>query len=104
MSTLRLERKGNTLCAYLSCEIDHHTAKEIRRTVDCKVKESVPDELILDFSGVAFMDSSGIGLILGRLELCREVGIPLRVRGHTGLVGRLITMSGVGRLRNITLE
>ena len=104
MTAVRLEDGDGALLAYLCDEIDHHTAREIRSAVDTRLTEVTPSELILDFSSVSFMDSSGIGLILGRSELCRTLGIRVRVRGHTGIIARLIRMSGVSRLENITVE
>ena len=57
---------SGTLAAYLSGEIDHHAAQSIRREIDAQVDDRLPELLTLDFSGVTFMDSSGVGLILGR--------------------------------------
>ena len=60
------EPGSGTLAAYLSGEIDHHAAQSIRREIDAQVDDRLPELLTLDFSGVTFMDSSGVGLILGR--------------------------------------
>ncbi len=104
MQNVIVKREGETLLAYITCELDHHTAKDVRERIDGALDSPPTRELVLDFSGVSFMDSSGIGLILGRLECCERHSVRLRVRGHTGLVARLIAMSGVARLRNITVE
>ena len=57
---------GNgTLAAYLSGEIDHHAAQSLRKEIDAQIDDRLPELLTLDFSGVTFMDSSGVGLILG---------------------------------------
>ena len=53
-----------TLTAKVRCEIDHHTARRMRSLIDERMFEVRPSMLILDFSEVRFMDSSGIGLIL----------------------------------------
>ena len=55
---------SGTLAAYLSGEIDHHAAQTLRREIDAQVDDRLPELLTLDFSGVTFMDSSGVGLIL----------------------------------------
>ena len=104
MFTLELDNDGGKLIAYLGGEIDHHTARDIRHEIDNRLKEEGASELVLDFSSVSFMDSSGIGLILGRVEVCESLNIPLRVRGHTGVIARLIKMSAVARLKNVTVE
>ena len=54
-----LEVTNEEITAYLSGEIDHHSAVELRRRIDESVLSGTPERLILDFSGVTFMDSSG---------------------------------------------
>ena len=86
------EERG--LCAELLCEIDHHTARQLREEVDEAVLAARPALLVLDFSAVGFMDSSGLGLILGRLALCERIGAALEVRGASEGVARLLRLSG----------
>ena len=57
--------KGEVVTAFLSGEIDHHTAAEIRETIDQAANEHKPTLLVLDFKNVSFMDSSGLGLVMG---------------------------------------
>jgi stage II sporulation protein AA (anti-sigma F factor antagonist) len=64
---------SGTLAAYLSGEIDHHAAQTLRREIDAQVDDRLPELLTLDFSGVTFMDSSGVGLILGRGRRVSEI-------------------------------
>ena len=66
---VKLEEKENGLTAYLSGDIDHHTAGEIRELIDSKAEQVRPQTLNLDFKDVTFMDSSGIGLVMGRYKL-----------------------------------
>lgn len=65
----RLE--GDIMTAFLRGEIDHASAEKLRRMIDEKLRLSKPAVLKLDFARVAFMDSSGIGLILGRIRLMK---------------------------------
>ena len=58
-----------SLCAIIEGDIDHHTSKKIRETIDAAVEKSNPSILKLDFSKVKFMDRSGIWLIMGRYRL-----------------------------------
>ena len=55
-----------TLAAYLTGEFDHHAAQAQRREIDAQIDARMPELLTMDVSGVTFMDSSGVGLILGR--------------------------------------
>ena len=64
-----LESSGNLLIAYLFGEIDHHTAVAVRSQIDSAIQDKLPGHLILDFKNVTFMDSSGIGLVMGRYRL-----------------------------------
>ena len=63
----------NVITSFIEGDIDHHTAKEIRETIDYHVKKYNPKLLELDFSNVQFMDSSGIGLIMGRYKLIKSL-------------------------------
>ena len=63
---VQIEIREDSVLACLSGEIDHHSAVELREQIDQSVIQSGAKLLVLDFSLVTFMDSSGIGLILGR--------------------------------------
>ena len=104
MQELKIKRQSAALLCELSGEIDHHTAKPTRQKIDEKILDGRPKTVILDFSAVSFMDSSGIGLILGRVESCEKIGATLVIRGLSGRVGKLIRMSGVGKIKCIKLE
>ena len=62
---VELKQEPQKLTAFLSGELDHHHAKEIREAIDFAVREQYPPVLILDFKQVSFMDSSGIGMMIG---------------------------------------
>lgn len=57
---------GQTLTYYMPKELDHHVAKELCRELDMLVETHLIQELVLDFQKTEFMDSSGIGVIIGR--------------------------------------
>ena len=103
MKECETKRDGKRLIAEIRCEIDHHTAKQIRETVDGLVVPGV-DVVELNFSGVQFMDSSGIGLILGRAARAENVGASVEVRGLSPRLRRLVCMSGVEKLSNIVVK
>ena len=66
MANVSFSAAGDTLYAYLSGEIDHDAAQDLRLALDDALVSRSPRTLVLDFAGVGFMDSSGVGLILGR--------------------------------------
>ncbi len=100
-TALKSAVRGRTLTVYLDGEIDHHSAREIRSRIDTKVFIQRPDELILDLSRVGFMDSSGLGLILGRYAKTAELGIRFKVVNPTPEVRRILDLAGVERLIRI---
>ena len=104
MREVMLKSAPGRLTAYICCEIDHHTAKVIREATDARLSEERPAELVLDFSGVPFMDSSGIGLILGRLDKAGELGGTVILSGLSEPLMRLIRLSGILRMRNLSVE
>ncbi len=88
----------NCICALLSGEIDHHSATEARMLIDSEIEKLLPKTLILDFSGVQFMDSSGIGLILGRQRMMTQLGGSLHIKNTPPLVRKIITLAGLSNL------
>lgn len=88
----------NTLTAFIDGDIDHHTAKEIRETIDYHVRKYTPKLLELDFSRIQFMDSSGIGLIMGRFKLVNSFGCKLKVINIPQNLERMIKLSGLTSL------
>lgn len=77
----------------LAGEIDHHSAKKIREELDRKILKSGAENVVLDLSRVSFMDSSGIGVLLGRYKLFATRKIYLQ--GANESIDKLLTMSGI---------
>lgn len=96
--SLKLETDAGVLTAYLGGEIDHHTAKELRETIDEAAGEQKPEKLLLNFREVTFMDSSGIGLVMGRYRLMRELGGELCVTGVPSHIKKVMRLSGLDKL------
>lgn len=96
-----MQLKGNTLTALIEGDIDHHNAKEIRESIDRKIEEESPSLLELDFSKVQFMDSSGIGLIMGRYKLMHALDGNLQVINIPENIKKLIKLAGLASLNII---
>lgn len=88
----------NILTAKLSGEIDHHHAPSIRQKIDALTEQLKPQQLHLDFSGVSFMDSSGIGLIMGRYRQVTLSGGTLKVINIPKNLDKIIRLSGIESL------
>ena len=95
---VKMSMEGKTLIALIQGDIDHHTAKEIRDTIDDYTKRYKPSVLKLDFSGVPFMDSSGIGLIMGRFKCISSLKGNLKVINIPKNLERMIKLSGLAAL------
>lgn len=92
----------NTLTVYLSGDIDHHTSASIREAIDSQMQKIMPKELRLDFSDVHFMDSSGVGLVMGRYKIASVYGCRVTVCAMPENVAKIMKMSGLGKI--ITFE
>ena len=78
--SVKIEQKEDKLIAYLEGELDHHAAAPIRQQIDDALMQQKPKKLIIDFGDLTFMDSSGIGLVMGRYKTASEVGATLTVQ------------------------
>ena len=79
-------------------ELDHHIANTLRETVDSKIRCSNAVNVIFDFSNVGFMDSSGIGVIMGRYKTVKTLGGSVIIFGQNSQIKRLVEMSGIDRI------
>ena len=83
------------LTVFLKGEIDHHTAGTIRNKTDLQIVKASPEKLILDFSEVTFMDSSGVGLVIGRYKLASSMKCRTIVTGLKDRDKKILMMSGL---------
>ncbi len=96
-----LKKNGRTLIAQLIGELDHHSAGEVRETLENAIKSKAIQNLIFDFSKLNFMDSSGIGVIIGRYKLIKALGGTVNVVCANRQMDRLMTMSGLKKLIDV---
>lgn len=90
---------NNTKCLVeLYGELDHHNASHVRMKIDMAIDSRSPCELYMDFSGVTFMDSSGIGLVMGRYRLLHEYGGTLYIANCSGSIKKVMQISGMNKL------
>ena len=101
---VELQTQEKTLIAILSGEIDHHCAQPMRAEIDAKIDDLQPSVLVLDFAGVTFMDSSGIGLIMGRHRTREAIGGSVIVRDPPPHIRRVIRLSGMERIAQIQIQ
>ena len=95
---VRIETANGNITAWLSGELDHHTAAEVREKIDAAILQGRCAVLVLDLSGLTFMDSSGIGLIMGRYRLIRSLGSTMRLHGATKRMQTVLRLAGMEKL------
>lgn len=88
---------GNVLILSLTCELDHHLAAELRVVLDGVIEERGISAIVFDFEKVKFMDSSGIGLIMGRFRTLGRNG-RIAISGAGVEVKRIVEISGLMKI------
>ena len=83
-------------------EIDECKVKNIRRRADYEIERFMPKRVVFDFDSVTFMDSAGIGLIIGRYKFANMIGSSLEVTNLTQSVKKIFDMSGILKLIPVT--
>ena len=95
---IEIAPEADTVTAILSGEIDHHGAGRLREVIDDSVRRTCPRMLVLDFGGVEFMDSSGIGIVLGRYRLMQDMGGRLALRSLPPHIRKVMQVAGISSL------
>ena len=98
---VRVYLADEIMTAHLLGEIDHHTARSIREEIDEKAGRSHPTRLVMDFRDVTFMDSSGIGLVMGRYALMQELEGELVVENMPEHIKKVMKLAGLDKIANI---
>lgn len=89
---------GSTLWIAPRGEIDHHSARSLRERIDNELYANRPEVFVLDLSGIDFMDSSGLGLLLGRYQRATEMGCEMKLSGCTERTKKILSLAGADRL------
>ncbi len=101
---MKITFSDGVMTAFVEGEIDHHTSPSIREAIDEKIIKDKPSVLRLDYSGVTFMDSSGIGLIMGRYKLISAYSGKIEVINVPLSMAKVVKLSGIERLGKITIK
>ena len=98
---IRSEKSGDTAIAYVMGEIDHHNAKTAREELDGIIEAIQPIRFGIDLSGVTFCDSSGLGLVMGRMRKCQSVGSSMFVQNPSPAAKKILEIAGMDRILKI---
>ncbi len=98
IASVKCTMKKDALLIDIEGDVDHHTAKYIRGEIDKAIFYYRPKVALLNVGNVDFMDSSGLGLILGRYTSVREVGGVLKIVNPSREIEKILALAGIERL------
>jgi anti-anti-sigma factor len=98
---IKFKKVKNCLIVYPTGEIDHHTSEVLKKEIDRHCESTMSKNIIVDFGNVNFMDSSGIGMIIGRYKYTHGKGGKTVVTGVSDNLRKIFTLSGLGRIIKI---
>ncbi len=99
---INLLSQQNKLYAKIIGELDHHCAAEIKEQIDNKVISEGISTLVFDLTALTFMDSSGIGVIIGRYKLMKSLGGQVYIVSSNKAVDKLLFLSGIPDIIQVT--
>ena len=95
---LSFKHKNKTIIIQISGEIDHHTAKELRRQTESALMQMGSKNMIFCMKEVSFMDSSGIGMMIGRYKQLHALGGRIAIACANEKITEIIHLSGLTQL------
>lgn len=98
------DNENRLLTLKVTEEIDHCMADKIRNKADFEIQKYMPKKVIMDFDDVMFMDSAGIGMILGRYKTAKMIGATLNISHIKPAIHKVLEMSGVLKIIPIVEE
>lgn len=98
---IQFKETPQVLTIKLKGELDHHSADEARVLIDKKIKNEKYNKLVIDLKGLDFIDSSGIGFVIGRYKVIRKRNGVIEIVNAGKKVRKILDMSGIGKIINI---
>ncbi|MBD7916448.1 anti-sigma F factor antagonist [Clostridium sp. Sa3CUN1] len=98
---LKFDKRDDKLIVSLIGELDHHSAEEVRVKIDDRIDRDNIKKVILNFSGVTFMDSSGIGVVIGRYKKIQNRSGKLCVSDINRTVNKVFEISGMYKIIDV---
>lgn len=98
----KYDKKDKLLTIELTEEIDHHTTEKIRRKTDYEIERFIPRKTILDFDKVTFMDSAGIGMLIGRYKIMKMYGGTIEIINAKPSIKKIFEMCGIPKIMKVS--
>jgi len=99
--TINMESKGDVLCIRLEGELDHHAAEQLKKQATAAMESKTIKHIVLNLESLTFMDSSGLGVILGRYKQIKQQQGQMVVCAISPSIKRLFEMSGLFKVIQI---
>lgn len=94
---------GDKMVIRVGEDLDHHITKELRENIDDMIDKGIVKNIAFDFSTTGFMDSAGIGLIMGRYKKINPLGGSISIVGVNPAIERIIRISGIHKIIRMEL-
>ena len=101
LEKISIVQEKSTLKIKIRGEIDHHLAKKYRGLIDAQIFSKKPSKILLDLSLIEFMDSSGLGLIMGRYATAKEIGANFILYQPSKRVRKILELAGIEKIIEI---
>ena len=95
---IKYEKENKVLNFQITEEIDHYIVENLRREADDEITRYMPRKVVFDFSNVSFMDSAGIGMIIGRYKTMKMLGGSFEIVNVSKSVKKILEMSGITKI------
>ena len=92
---IKYKKEDKILNFEITEEIDHYVVEDLRRDIDSEITRFLPRKIVFDFSNVSFMDSAGIGLIIGRYKFIKMLGGDIEIVNVNSEIKKILEMSGI---------
>jgi len=95
---IKFYNRGTILIASIIGELDHHSAEYIRQKIDNEMIKSTNKNIIFDFTNLSFMDSPGIGVIMGRYKNVQRLYGKMAIVNTNDQIDRILEMAGIKKI------
>jgi stage II sporulation protein AA (anti-sigma F factor antagonist) len=95
---MELKQRNKVLYIKIAGDLDHHSAVKLRDKIDSEFERTSSRHIIFDFSQIEFMDSSGIGMVIGRHKNAEKVGGTVSIAGMCAEITRIYQISGLAKI------
>lgn len=95
---IRFMQQSDSITASLNGELDHHSAEKVKKELDRLIRRYKDADLVLDLKNLSFMDSSGLGVILGRYKALKAAGHSMYVKNPSRQIEKVFNVSGIYKI------